>query len=163
MSEEDISYLPAWKNAIVDLFSGKYGYGDIVSHEELDAAFRLVKPETGSFDEFESWKLKRLIDALACYLLEERNICLRNLQGRGYEVVRPADQTKFAMDHGIKKLRGELRKMGRRLTYLDRTGLTHEQARENADALARLAWLQQQARKSARIKFTDDSEQKKIA
>jgi hypothetical protein len=165
MSGDNVTLLPAWKNAAAELFSGTYGYGDIVPHDELRAALRLPKPAGKvTAEEFEGWQLALVaqIDALSTLLLEERNMCLRAIPGQGYQILEPAQQTEYAMGHGIKRVRAELRKMGRRLTYLDRGRLTNEQARENADAMARLSWLQQQAKRSTRMRFADKPETKKI-
>lgn len=160
MMEDGFKHSPPWKNAVAELFDGKYTYGDIVPHEELQAALDLPKPKGKVEVEFyESWRLKLVsqVDALSEYLLEEKKICLRSVNGQGYMIVKPAEQTSFAVKQGQKGMRSTLQKMGRRLSFIDRTALTNEQSRENADALARLAFLQQQVRKARRINFGDDA------
>ena len=151
-----VHLLPPWKNAAAELFAGKYGYGDVVPHEELQASLNLPKP-TGriTVEEYESWRLAVLaqVDALSVFLLEERNICLKAVPGQGYMIVKPSEQTDYAMQHGMKRVKSELRKMGRRLSFIDRSALTHEEARKNADALARLSFLQQMANKAKRKRF----------
>lgn len=165
MSSDDVTLLPAWRNAAAELFSGRYSYGDMVPHEVLQAALGLPKP-TGKItvDEYESWRLALLaqIDGLATFLLEERNMCLRSVVGRGYEIVEPAKQTDYALKSGMSRVRSELRKMGRRLSFVDRSALSHEEARANADAMARLAFLSQQTKRAARMKIAVDPERKKI-
>lgn len=150
---------PAWKNAAAELFSGKYAYGDIVPHEELQAVLGLPKP-TGKIEveQYENWRLSLLsqVDALTDFLLEEKHICLRTVIGEGYMLVKPADQTSFAVKQGQKGLKSALQKMGRRLSFIDRTALSSEQAKDNADALARLSFLQQQVKRSRRIQMGDD-------
>lgn len=148
--------LPPWKNAAAELFTDRYTFGDLVPHEELQEALRLPKPSGRiTAEEYESWRLSLVaqVEALGAYLLEERNMCLRAVPGRGYEIVQPSEQTEYAMGHGMKRVRSELRKMGRRLSFVDRTALTHEEARKNADALARLSFLQQMANKAKRKRF----------
>lgn len=152
--------LPPWRNAAAELFAGKYGYGDIVPHADLLTAFYLPKP-TGKItvDEYEQWRLAVLAqqDALAEWLLEERNMLLVAVPGQGYRITPPEQQTDHAMDRGMKRVRKEINRMARQLHYVDRTALTHEQARENADALARAAWLKSQFNKSSRIRIGDDA------
>ncbi len=160
-----VHLLPAWKNAAAELFAGEYTYGDVVPHAELQAALRLPKP-TGKItvDDYEEWRLALLsqFDALSNFLLEDRNICLKAVPGQGYMIVEPAKQTEYAMEHGLKRVRSELRKMGRRLSFVDRGALTHEEARQNADALAKLSFLQQQEKKAKRMKFAAEPERKEI-
>lgn len=160
-----VQLMPAWRNAAAELFAGRFGYGDVVPHQVLQAALNLPKP-TGriTVDEYESWRLALLsqVDGLSVFLLEERNMCLKAIPGQGYLVLKPEDQTEFALLHGMKRVRSELRKMGRRLSFIDRSALTHEDARKNADALARLSFLQQMANKAQRRRFIAPPEQKKI-
>ena len=161
IDDGEMMLLPPWKNAAAELFGKKYTFGQIVPHDELQEAMGLTKP-TGKVDveQYEQWRLQLLsqIDALATFLLEERNMCLKAVPGQGYLIVEPAKQTQFAMDDGMKKVKAELRKMGRRLSFIDRTALSHDEARENADALARLSFLNQQANKVRRLKFTEKAE-----
>lgn len=161
----NVTMLPAWRNAAAELFSGQFGYGDIVPHADLRAALSLPKP-TGRLtaEEYESWQLALVaqVDALSAHLLEEKNMCLKAVPGQGYLIVEPAKQTEYAMKHGLKRVRHELRKMGRRLSFVDRGALTHEQARENADAMAKLSFLSQTTRKANRMKFTAEPERKAV-
>ena len=161
-----VHLLPPWRNAAVELFGERYGYGDVVPHEELQAALMLPKP-TGriTVDEYEEWRLSLLsqVDALGTFLLEEKNMCLKAVPGQGYMIVEPAKQTDYALEHGMKRVKSELRKMGRRLTFIDRSALTHEDARKNADALARLSFLQQMASKAKRKRFIAQPDAKEIA
>lgn len=147
---------PPWRQAAAELFGSKFTYGDIVPHDELQAALNLPKPEGKvEVEVYERWRLALMgqVDALVAFLLEERNMCLKAVPGQGYLIVEPAKQTEFAMADGMKRVKSELRKMGRRLSFVDRAALTSDQARENADALARFAFLSQQASKVRRLQF----------
>lgn len=160
-----VHLLPPWRNAAAELFGERYGYGDVVPHEELQAALMLPKP-TGriTVEEYEEWRLSLLaqVDSLGSFLLEEKNMCLKAVPGQGYMIVEPAKQTEYALEHGMKRVKSELRKMGRRLSFIDRSALTHEEARKNADALARLSFLQQMASKAKRKRFVTQDESKKV-
>lgn len=155
-----VTMMPPWRNAAAELFAGKYGYGDIVPHDELLAAFYLPKP-TGkrTFEEYDQWRLAVLAqqDALAEWLLEERNMMLVAVPGQGYRITPPEQQTEQALERGMKRVRKEINRMARQLHYVDRSALTHEQARANADALARAAWLKSQVNKSKRLRIGDDT------
>ena len=160
-----VHLLPPWRNAAAELFAGRYTYGDVVPHEELQVSLMLPKP-TGRItcEEYEEWRLSLLgqVDALATFLLEERNMCLKAVPGQGYQILEPAKQTEYAMGHGMKRVKSELRKMGRRLSFVDRGALTHEEARKNADALARLSFLEEMAKKAKRKRFIAPPDQKEI-
>lgn len=156
--DDSLSLLPPWKNAAAELFGKKYSFGQIVPHDEIQAAMGMQKPEGKiTAQEYESWRLSLLaqMDALATFLLEDRRMCLRAIPGQGYLIIEPAKQTAFAMQDGMRKLKAEMRKMGRRLHYVDHAALSHDEARENANAIARLSFLSQQARKSRRLKFEE--------
>lgn len=156
MSEDgEVSYTPPWKNAAQELFSGKFGFGDMVTHEQINSAMSMPEP-TGTAEEYKAWVLARMpqFDALAQWLLETHNMCLASVHGQGYRIVHPHEQTEYAQDTGMKLVRRELVKMARRLYYVDRSKLTHEQARDNADAMARAAFLKQQIGKAERLRFS---------
>lgn len=151
----EISYSPPWKNAAQELFSGKFGFGDMVTHDELNEALSMPEP-TGTAEEYKAWALARMqqLDALSQWLLETHNMCLASVHGQGYRIVQPHEQTEYAQETGMKLVRRELGKMARRLYYVDRSKLTHEQARVNADAMARAAFLKQQIGKAERLSFS---------
>lgn len=162
MSDDgDLALSPPWKQAAADLFGAKYKHGDLVPHEELQAALGFVKPVGKvEVEEYERWRLGLMaqLDALFTFLLEERNMDMRSVQGRGYLIITPQRQTDLAVQDGMKRLRAELRKMGRRLSFVNRAALTADEARANADALARLSFLNQQTNKARRLKFTSEHE-----
>ena len=145
--------LPAWRNAAAELFAGQYSHGEIIPHDVLREALRLPEPSGRlTREEWESWRLALVaqVDALAAWLLEEKNLCLKNVQGQGYMILPPAEQTTFAVKQGRKKIRAELRKMGRRLSFIDHASLSQDERKANADALARLSFMEQQFRKAKR-------------
>lgn len=147
MSEE-LSYSPPWKNAVAVLFGpGGFTYGQLIPHDVLQDALGMPRPSGRiTADEYESWKLGLVsqVDALSAALLEDRSMCLQSVIGQGYKIVEPERQTAFAVKQGQKGLRSALSKMGRRLSFVDRSALSSDQAKENADALARLSFLQTQ-------------------
>jgi len=162
----EVTLLPPWRNAAAELFAGRYGYGAIVPHDELLYAFNLPKPQGRiTVEEYEAWRLSVLAqqEALADWLLEERNMMLVSIPGQGYRICEPEKQTETAMDRGMKRVRKELVKLARNLHYVDRSSLTHEQARENAEAMARAGWLKAQFNKTKRLRIGDDLKAKKIA
>ena len=148
IEESEVTYLPPWKNALAILFGpGGYKHGDLVPHTALQDALGLRRPAGRiTAEEYESWRLRLVtqVEALSDALLEGRNMCLQSVPGQGYRIVEPERQTALAVKQGQKGLRSALSKMGRRLSFVDRAALTNDQAKENADALARLSFLKTQ-------------------
>ena len=84
------------------------GYGDFISHADLDTVFMTPRPfaknyiADGRIDEFDSeiqsWGFKRLtiIDALRNDLLEKRMTYLVNVRAEGYLLAKPKDQISIA-------------------------------------------------------------------
>jgi hypothetical protein len=77
-------------------------------------------------------------------------------------IVEPSEQTDFAVKQGRKKIRAELRRMGRRLSFIDHTSLSQDERRKNADALARLSFMQEQFGRAKRKRFLAEPERKSI-
>ena len=101
MTDEDddddgMDLSPPWKQAAIELFDGRFSYGDLVPHAELQTAFRLPKPVgLVQVEAYERWRLALLaqMEGLSSYLLEEKNMCLRPVNGQGYRIVQPEKQT----------------------------------------------------------------------
>ena len=151
---EAITYSPPWRNVAETMFNGQVGYGDEVSHEVLNEALGMPEPRTTA-EAYKEWALKRMtqLEALKEWLLKEHSMCLASIHGRGFRVIHPHDQTDYAQADGLRNIRRELGKMAERLYYVNRSQLTHEQARANADAMARAAFIRQSLGKAQRMRF----------
>src|SRR5690606_29121171 len=113
--------------------------------------FKLTQPETiEQYREYQFTLLQNM-DEFRSSLLEEHSIALRTKPGVGYEVLPPAEQTKYAVDVGMRRVRRELRWMATHLVNVDHSKLTSDQRKENADAMARAAMLKSMFRKAQRI------------
>jgi hypothetical protein len=154
----EVKLLPAWKQAAATLFDGRYNFGDVVSHEVIREALDLPKPQGRvSVEKLEAWRLNLLtqMDALSDWLLKNKLMCLRSIPGEGYLILKPAEQTRHAVKEGHKSIKASLRKMDRQLNYIDREQLTSDEARENADELARNSFLRTQFKNARRIDFDE--------
>lgn len=158
------SMTPAWRRAVASLIdNGGHTYGSTITHDEMRQALDLPKPSGRlSADEYERWRLELMtqVDAFSEHLLVERAMCLKSVHGVGYLIVEPAKQTEFAVKKGRKKIRNELQRMASRLSFINYNALTIDQRRENADAVARLAFLEQQFSRSRRKAFLFSMESK---
>lgn len=137
-----IRLLPAWKNAAVAIESGRWKVGDLIRRDDLLELMELCEPvDRVTVESYKTWQLAVLssIEALRDHLLRSCNMCLATVYGQGYRILPPREQTDYAMREGMKELRRDLSKMASRLTHLDRSALTAEQAKQNTDAMARTA------------------------
>ncbi len=138
---EDASKFPAWKEA-VEKFT--FSYGDIVPHEWFYSAFNISKPNDGmSFKDSKKSQFDFMANfkRLESYLLEEKQMALRNIRNKGWEVILPEEQTEWALDSGVSEMKKALRKMYSRQINVNYTLLSSEQKKENTDSLAKTSML----------------------
>lgn len=151
------SLYPAWKNAVVAIASDRFQYGDLITHDEMDSLIDVVKP-AGQVNakKWQEYQVKRMssIESLKKDLLTQHNICLASDRGKGYLILQPKDQTKFAVSESDKEIRKSLSIAKRRLLNVDHQALDAEQRRENIDAIVRTAAIAHGVRQAVRGKIT---------
>lgn len=163
MSEE-LSLDPPWKQAVVDILS-KFSPDEIISHEWMDAALCLEIPDTGSRETFRKLDLKRLaaIDALKEDLLTKHSLMLYSSRGDGYVIVPAQKQTDVTLNTLKKDLRKVLGNASDRLCHIDRTKLSADELKSNADAICAVASIASFSRntnrqlKRAQLKLSGDN------
>lgn len=134
---------PVWKQAALDA-AETFGYGEIIPLDWLDEHLQLA-PSAGRLSAEDHAKLSflrlqrvtRFTDAMLC----EHQRYLRNVRGVGYLVVRPENQTAVAMAAMRREISGALVSTMRALVHVNERLLTLEDARLNADAKAKVAYL----------------------
>jgi hypothetical protein len=160
MMDGELKLLPPWKNAVAELFSGRYGYGDVVPHKVIHEALSLPKPKGKvHVSILEKWRLALMtqMEQLERHLLEKQNMCLANVYGQGYRILKPGEQTAHAIKHGHHGIKKSIRKMGKQLSFVARDQLTSDQAKENTDALNRLSALKSQVKKVRLLDFDEQT------
>lgn len=135
---------PIWRQAATDSMK-EFGYGDTIPHEWLWAHLEIDPPDDwrGSMDDFKSHQFDLLtkMDGFRSVLLEEHKRFLVNERGIGYKIVLPKMQTSEAMHRLHNELRRNLLKTMRALVHVNETVLSLEEAKENAEAKAKVSWL----------------------
>lgn len=142
---------PPWRQAVEDA-NVLFEYGEIIAKDWLLEAFEIQQPKT--LAEFQRHQFA-FLDALTNFrelLSEHYKKELRALPGKGYEVVKPSEQTDFAKAEGQRDIRTALRRWERRLRNVEETLLTMEQAQYNAEWRGKLAALRSFQRKTLRDK-----------
>jgi hypothetical protein len=151
MSEPSVTLYPPWKQAARD-FLAEHQYGSIVTHQWLADHFGM--PDVGgammTAEEFQERQFEWLsnIEAFKTELLQQHQVYLESIRGKGYRWVPPQEQTRAAMDSFERDARRAFRTTGQRLQNLRVGELTNEERRENADAAARLAMVSGMAKRA---------------
>ena len=151
MSQTELhpSYLQVAKT-IVD---GDHSPGTLFTHEWLREGLhirQLQDDEQSTVAEIRALDLQYLtaIDGLKAVLLEEHNIALRCVIGKGYEVLAPRDQVDVGaniLETGVRKA---IRKASATLTYCDVSGLSVNERSRQLDALAKAGALHAMSKRS---------------
>lgn len=152
MSEEQSPKLfPAWRQAEADLIAQGVTFGGLITDEWLREAFGVKEPKTIADAQRNDLVMLRQTECLRESLLENRNMMLRRVQGVGYTVVMPQQQTKLAVEDRTKEVKSALRKMAREISHVEVAALDDAQRKENVDAQAKLGQLRSMFRKQLKL------------
>jgi hypothetical protein len=164
MNEKDdlVELHPPWRQAIATLAREGRTYGDLIPMEWLWEQFAL-EPLTDAtpWSKAKNSQLLFLnqMREFTNHLLEDNQMALQNVVGKGYRIIPPKEQTVWAEREYIDDLRKALRRAGSRLGNVDFTALAARDRQENADALARLSKFKMLFRDQKRLRQQDDDEQ----
>ena len=140
--DEALTLYPAWRQAVAQLDAdGMLVPGKVIDKAWLDAAFGIQPPK--SFDDVDKNRLRFVgqMSALRDDILTKRRLMLRAIDGTGYRIVPPQDQTDTALKDRGASIRREIRSLHCELAHVDHGALTAEQSKRNADALAQVGVL----------------------
>lgn len=134
---------PIWRQAALDALQ-TFAYGDIIPHEWLNEHLDIQEPEgriTVEEYRLHAFELLRKVDGFRNELLTQHQRYLVNVRGIGYKIIEPPHQTEAAMCKLQKDLRRTISQAMAALVHINDTALSLDDARENADAKAKLAAL----------------------
>lgn len=122
-----------------------FTYGDVIPRAWFDECFGLEPPKTVA--EFYDAQVlyMNLMGALRKRLLNDRKMALRPKAGVGQEVVRPSEQTTWAVNEFRGALALAVEKARDRLKNIDLKALNEDEKRANADAIAKLSFFSRKA------------------
>lgn len=154
MSEKDLALFPAWRQAVQDFLS-TFKYGDLVSHDWLEAHFGMLTIEDSERLTANAFRARQFawlanIEAFKHELLTTQQVCLESVRAEGYRWVPPHEQTNFAAKQFERDAGRVFRTAGHRIKNVRLGELTDEQRRENADAAAKLSALSGMSKKALR-------------
>ena len=135
---------PAWRQAAKEFIEAAFSDGEIIPKSWFEKAFDMP-PITGKMtqEELNNRQLKWLsaITDLRDFILENHAIYLHTVQGQGYMLVPPKDQTRIAQEKYEREAKASYKQASLRLKHVRFSELTDEQRRENMDAIAKLSML----------------------
>lgn len=141
MTDQPLPLDPIWRQAALEVVA-TFAYGDIIPHAWLYEHLAIAEPVgLMSADEYRAlaFDLLRKVDALRDELLLQHQRYLMSVRSIGYKIIEPPQQTMAAMGRFQKELRRSLGQAMTALVHVNTTLLNLDDARENAEAKAKLA------------------------
>lgn len=133
---------------LIDEIATRYGNGQLISHDWLRWRFGLKDLDLGDYPgtaEFinavrdQQFSYMTLVEKLRIKLLEQLQICIRNVWGEGYEVVPSVDQTRYGYDNFIKDMSKAMKEAKRIMNNV--ANVDAEQQVKDNDLRAKFAQL----------------------
>ncbi len=120
-------------------------YGDLLTHEWLQGQFCLEKPETGTQEDFDrfGFDYMQAVSSMSQYLLEEHQLALQNVRGKGYRVVPPSEQIDVAKRQARSDLHRAVRRYSQHIQHIRYDELSRDQQKQRDDEAAKLSQLRQ--------------------
>ena len=137
--------------AIQRFFEHGYSYGSIIPNEWFRTHFGLRAPESIAEADQARMLYMQYMGIFRSNMLIFHRMALRSKSGIGQEVVKPSEQTRWAMEDARNQITRVLKKTNDRLTYLNADRLSDADRRENLDAINRLSFLARSTRTSFRL------------
>lgn len=137
--------------AIEAFFSHGFSYGSIIPNEWFRTHFGLRAPESIAEADQMRMLYSQYMGAFRARMLIFHKMALRSKSGIGQEVVRPNEQTRWAMEDARIQVARVMRKTRDRVTHVDGGWLNDADRRENTDAINRLSFLGRSLQASFRL------------
>lgn len=144
---EEVKLYPPWRQAEADLLAQGLKDGSVIPMQWLRDAFGITEAATLADHDRNRMLFNSQIGELKAGLLENHRIDLRLVEGVGYMVIPPDQQTSRAMKDRGDEMARLLDKLQRQVTYVRTEALTDAQRAENADACAKVGALVSMSRK----------------
>lgn len=138
-----VSLYPVWRQAAAQALA-EFDYGDTIplawirEHLEIEEPAGLLTVEQHRQLQFD---LLQKVENFKAQMLEEHKRLLISVRSVGYKIVEPPHQTDAAMRRFQREFRKSLQQAMAALIHIDESALTLEDARDNADAKAKMAYF----------------------
>lgn len=138
---EDIKLFPSWKQAVKSLVDGGITFGSRITRAEIVGLCE-IKP-ADSIEDVQRFNLEVLqcISEIKETLLTAHSMLMVSDHQGGYLIVQPRDQTRIAVESGLKAISREMKRMAMGTAFIRADMLTSEERSKNADAQAKISRL----------------------
>lgn len=163
LTQPEIVQPPFWKLAVDQFIAAGFKAGDVIEHAWFYEALGvpMPKPTTPRAEaEKIDWHYCRGMSRVMKALLEDHQIFLYNVRGKGYQWVPPSEQTAVSLRDWEQELKSATREAGRRFLNVAHEALTDGQRKENSEALAKLASFKVMRRRLGNQKALEDRREK---
>lgn len=142
MSDEE--KLPSWLQCAIDMFDvDGHKDGDILSHDWIKYALDIPVPRTVDECEQIQWILLNRVESFKDWMLLNRKTALQSVRGKGYYVVPPSEQARFAAEEAMKHVRKGLQQADKVLTNARLADMSDDERRRHTDTQVRLSGIGQ--------------------
>jgi hypothetical protein len=135
--------------AIDQFMEEKFQDGDLISHDWL----RMVLDINDAAIAANAFVVVERMEAFKTVLLDGHQIALQNVRGRGYRVIPPHEQARYAAEEAAKYMSKGLKKADALLTNTRHESLTKDEKRRHTDTQIRIAALSGMISKGKRDVF----------
>ena len=137
-------------NVAVDQFiSEDFKDGDLVSHDWLHMALDINDKAIKD----NAFVVVERMESLKAILLDGYQIALQNVRGKGYRLVPPHEQARYAADEASRYMAKGLKKADSLLTHTRQDALTTDERKRHTDTQVRIAALSGMISKGKRDVF----------
>lgn len=137
------------ESAVDQFMADDFQDGDLISHDWLRTVLEINDAAMRDND----FVLVERIEAFKSALLHGHQIALQNVRGRGYRVVPPAEQARFAAEEAAKYIGKGLRKADSLLANTRFEQLATDERKRHTDTQVRIAALAGMVSKGKRDVF----------
>lgn len=141
----------AWslESALHYFFDHGFSDGELISHEWIRFALAIT-PESLRENDF---LLLDRMETFKAALLSNHQIALQNVRGKGYRIVPPGEQARFAAEEASRFLSKGIKRADELLANTRREQLDKDEARRHTDVEVRMAGLRGMVGKGQRDVF----------
>lgn len=148
-ADTGLKLYPAWRQVEADLLAQGLQDGATIPMDYLRAGFGVKDPRdlNGLEAMQHQMQFNFAIGELCESLLENHRIKLRLVEGVGYMVIPPGEQTRLALKDRGAEVVNALNKLARETSFIRVEQLTEDERKANADAQAKVGALRAMVRK----------------
>jgi len=136
-------------DAVDQFLEEKFQDGDLVSHDWL----RMVLDINDAAVAANAFVVVERMEAFKTVLLDGHQIALQNVRGRGYRVIPPHEQARYAAEEAARYMAKGLKKADALLTNTRHESLTTDEKKRHTDTQVRIAALSGMISKGKRDVF----------